>query len=90
MILDFFKLRNTTPVRNFKLTDTSTARKAIKVAIKRIEEKSCLKFIPWTNESDFLSFFEGEGCFSPVGRVGGEQVQKNDCFCKLLHALSVS
>jgi len=49
------------------------SHKALKVALQRIEENSCLTFIKRTNESDYLSFFEGDGCFSSVGRLGGEQ-----------------
>ena len=51
------------------------SHKALKVALQRIEENSCLTFIKRTNESDYLSFFEGDGCFSSVGRLGGEQVR---------------
>lgn len=34
---------------------------AIDRAIKEWEEKTCVKFVPCTNETDYVEFFRGKG-----------------------------
>src|ERR1700744_4220184 len=61
----------------------------IKGALKTYKEKTCIQFVPWTNERDHLYIFKDFGheyecyqllaslymrrCYSLVGRVGGRQ-----------------
>lgn len=48
-----------------------------------IESKTCVKFIPRTNQADYLRIFSGSGCWSYVGRIGGRQdlsLQSSGCF----------
>jgi len=42
-------------------------------AMKEIEDHTCIKFMPRTTEANYLSIFNGSGCFSDVGMVGGRQ-----------------
>lgn len=50
--------------------------KAIFSAIKEWQEKTCVRFVPRTNQGDYVEFVDaGFGkCYSHVGRVGGKQV----------------
>ncbi|XP_078359753.1 hatching enzyme 1.2-like [Oculina patagonica] len=54
---------------------------AIDRAIKEWEEKTCVKFVPRTNETDYVEFFRGKGCYSYVGRIGGKQRISLGFFC---------
>lgn len=47
--------------------------KIIENALKDIEDKTCLNFVKHTNQRDYINFFSGNGCYSPVGKVGGKQ-----------------
>jgi Astacin (Peptidase family M12A) len=38
-----------------------------------IEEKTCIRFIPKTDEEDFIDIIDGGGCWSWLGRLGGRQ-----------------
>lgn len=42
-------------------------------AIAHWEEKTNFRFVPRTNERDYVTFRPGNGCSSSVGRRGGEQ-----------------
>ncbi|XP_002153867.3 zinc metalloproteinase nas-13 [Hydra vulgaris] len=39
----------------------------INQAIEQYHKHTCLKFVPRTNQREFLSFYHGDGCSSPVG-----------------------
>lgn len=49
--------------------------KAIISAIAEWEKKTCIRFVPRTNERDYVEFFDGgfSKCYSYVGRIGGKQ-----------------
>jgi len=49
-------------------------RPRVEAAIAHWMEKTPFKFIKRTNEVDYLSFARRNGCWSKVGRRGGEQV----------------
>ncbi|XP_057297584.1 blastula protease 10-like [Hydractinia symbiolongicarpus] len=52
----------------------STARSAISSAISDYGSKTCITFRPRrSGDTSYLSFFKGDGCWSYVGRKGGEQ-----------------
>ncbi|GBN35322.1 Astacin-like metalloprotease toxin 1 [Araneus ventricosus] len=42
-------------------------------SFKHYLEHTCIKFVPRTNEKDYIRLFPGQGCYSYVGRVGGQQ-----------------
>ncbi|XP_035222059.1 zinc metalloproteinase nas-13-like [Stegodyphus dumicola] len=45
----------------------------VALAASEFARTTCVRFVPRTNETDYLSLFRGSGCYSAVGRVGGEQ-----------------
>ena len=45
----------------------------IERAFAQYAQKTCLKFVKRTNEQDYVSIIRGGGCYSSVGRRGGEQ-----------------
>lgn len=49
-------------------------RPTVEAAIAHWQSKTPFKFIPRTNETDYLSFEKLNGCWSMVGRRGGKQV----------------
>jgi hypothetical protein len=42
-------------------------------AIAHWEANTALRFVPRTTEADYVEFFQGNGCWSQVGRQGGKQ-----------------
>uniref|UniRef100_A0A8C4QXL5 Metalloendopeptidase n=1 Tax=Eptatretus burgeri TaxID=7764 RepID=A0A8C4QXL5_EPTBU len=59
--------------------------------------KSCIDFVPWTGEQDYLSVVKYSGCWSYVGKQGGLQKLSIGSGCdhisivehELLHALGI-
>ncbi|CAL1291217.1 unnamed protein product [Larinioides sclopetarius] len=47
---------------------------AIHGAIEHYHNHTCVRFVPRTNEKDYVKIFYGKGCNSHVGRGGGKQV----------------
>ncbi|XP_054711311.1 uncharacterized protein LOC129220903 [Uloborus diversus] len=37
------------------------------------KKDTCIRFIPRTNHTDYIRIFPGQGCYSHVGRTGGQQ-----------------
>jgi len=70
-------------------------RGVIASAIEEYHAKTCIKFVPRTNQRDYIHIVKGSGCSSSVGRVGrGQQVSLGrGCVYKgivqheLMHAL---
>jgi hypothetical protein len=61
-----------------------------------IQDYTCIRFVPWTGQNDFISLFSADGCWSNGGKVGGKQklsLATNGCMYKqtiiheLIHAL---
>ncbi|KAL1266236.1 hypothetical protein QQF64_001911 [Cirrhinus molitorella] len=52
-------------------------------ALSMISEKTCVRFHPHANETDFLHFEYGNGCASYVGCFGGEQPLLIGPHCKV-------
>ncbi|CAN7939275.1 unnamed protein product [Ixodes hexagonus] len=46
---------------------------AIEDAMRAIEAKTCIRFVPRTNERDYVTIFRGPGCYSSIGRIGNAQ-----------------
>lgn len=66
------------------------------VAMSQIHLNTCVRFVPRTNETDYIQLTRGKGCSSFVGRVGGAQevvLQEGGCdqlgvvMHELIHAL---
>uniref|UniRef100_K1R8H4 Astacin n=1 Tax=Magallana gigas TaxID=29159 RepID=K1R8H4_MAGGI len=54
----------------------------VKVAMRELEKYTCLRFIPRTNEQDYVDFIDAQGCWSQLGRQGGRQelsLDRNGC-----------
>lgn len=46
-------------------------------AIEEYHKKTCIKWVRWSGEKDYVNFVPGNtGCWSSVGKVGGMQVRK--------------
>ena len=44
-------------------------------AIEEYHKKTCIKWVRWSGERDYVHFKPGNtGCWSSVGKVGGKQV----------------
>ncbi|XP_005180435.1 hatching enzyme 1.2-like [Musca domestica] len=76
----------------------SQDRAIIEHAIAEYHRRTCIRFVPRTNQADYVSIVSGSsGCWSSVGRVGGRQevnLQSPGCLTKpgttiheLMHAL---
>ena len=48
-------------------------REIVKKAVAQFSKHTCIKWIPRTNENDYVSFFHGRGCYSYIGKQGEEQ-----------------
>ena len=51
----------------------SRERSIIAKAFKNYHEKTCIKFVPRTNERGYINIMQGSGCSSSVGRTGWSQ-----------------
>jgi len=49
------------------------ALKAIRKAMHEFHKRTCVKFVPRSNEPDYIEFEGNLGCFSAIGRQGGKQ-----------------
>ncbi|XP_055934752.1 astacin-like metalloprotease toxin 5 [Argiope bruennichi] len=43
-------------------------------AMDQYKRRTCIRFVPRTNEKDYIRLHPGQGCYSFVGRVGGPQI----------------
>ncbi|XP_057292723.1 bone morphogenetic protein 1-like [Hydractinia symbiolongicarpus] len=62
----------------------SGAEKAIKKAMQEWEKNTCIRFVPRTDQRDYIRFIDdGFGkCYSHVGRTGGSQPLSLGKFCR--------
>ena len=51
----------------------SHERGVIAKAMKEYHEKTCIRFVPRTNERGYINIMQGSGCSSSVGRTGSSQ-----------------
>ena len=49
------------------------AKGNIEKAVQHYSQNTCIRWVPRTNQNDYVRFFKGNGCHSLVGRVGNEQ-----------------
>ncbi|CAG9811868.1 unnamed protein product [Chironomus riparius] len=64
----------------------------IKLAFADLQEFTCIRYIPYTSEPDYISIISGRGCHSRIGKIGGKQeisLQKVGCFSRgtIIHEL---
>ncbi|XP_035230606.1 astacin-like metalloprotease toxin 1 [Stegodyphus dumicola] len=45
----------------------------ISQAMDDYHKKTCVKFVPRTLEANYIRIFAGQGCYSNVGMIGGQQ-----------------
>lgn len=59
----------------YEITSDYTASQAVKIreSMDALEAVTSLRFVSRTTESDYISIFKGSGCWSYIGRIGGEQ-----------------
>jgi Astacin (Peptidase family M12A) len=64
--------------------------------LREIEGKTCVRFVQRTNQADYVEIYNGAGCSSYLGRLGGKQqlsLARNGCVYKgtamheFIHAL---
>ncbi|XP_002155331.1 zinc metalloproteinase nas-15 isoform X1 [Hydra vulgaris] len=46
---------------------------AFEEAVREIQKVSCVRFVPRTHEKDYVRVITGAGCYSMIGKDGGEQ-----------------
>ncbi|KAM9495330.1 high choriolytic enzyme 1-like [Clarias gariepinus] len=75
---------------------TPSEKHIIESGLKSFTNLTCIQFVPHKNEKDFIHIMPNKGCYSHVGRQGGEQrlsLKSNLCIDfgvvqhELLHAL---
>jgi len=59
----------------YTISKTVPSRKIkyIKNAIKIWEKYTCIRFVPYRHQDDYVVFVNEHGCWSSVGRIGGKQ-----------------
>ncbi|XP_026091537.1 high choriolytic enzyme 1-like isoform X1 [Carassius auratus] len=75
---------------------SSNEKSVMTNAMSTFHSKTCIRFVPRSTQTDYISIENRDGCFSSYGRTGGKQVvslRRNDCVYhglvqhELLHAL---
>ncbi|KAL4224243.1 hypothetical protein ACF0H5_017696 [Mactra antiquata] len=73
----------------------STGRGHIQAAIDEYHQKTCIRWVPRTSETDHVVFKQISGCYSNIGRTGGAQdislmgacLRKGSAVHEMMHAL---
>uniref|UniRef100_A0AAY4EBB3 Metalloendopeptidase n=1 Tax=Denticeps clupeoides TaxID=299321 RepID=A0AAY4EBB3_9TELE len=52
---------------------TSSDKQMIATAMNTFHTKTCIRFVPRTTQTDYLSIESKDGCYSSLGRQGGQQ-----------------
>ncbi|XP_015919212.1 astacin-like metalloprotease toxin 5 [Parasteatoda tepidariorum] len=47
--------------------------KQIQKAMENYHDNTCVRFVPRTTEANYIRIFAGQGCYSNVGMIGGQQ-----------------
>uniref|UniRef100_A0A803K227 Metalloendopeptidase n=1 Tax=Xenopus tropicalis TaxID=8364 RepID=A0A803K227_XENTR len=61
---------------------SSYSNALFQASFKGFADTTCIRLVPRTSETDYLSFESLNGCWSPIGRTGGAQtvsVQQSGC-----------
>ncbi|XP_058942463.2 zinc metalloproteinase nas-8-like [Pocillopora verrucosa] len=64
-----------------------SAVRSVKNAIKQWERKTCLRFVPRTNEKAYLEFFKDQGCWGHVGHHGYKTQISIGSDCDFTHVM---
>lgn len=60
----------------------SAGRQQIQLAINEYHAKTCLKFVQRSNQRNYISFYNGQGCHSPVGMSGVNRISLQSPGCQ--------
>jgi Astacin (Peptidase family M12A) len=84
------------PEANFLVTSAAADKSIVLLAFRELEAKTCVRFVERTTQADYVEIYNGAGCSSSLGRIGGKQqisMSKNGCITKgtvmheIIHAL---
>ncbi|XP_016406889.1 high choriolytic enzyme 1-like [Sinocyclocheilus rhinocerous] len=53
---------------------SSTDISVIQNAMSTFHNKTCIRFVPRSNQTDYISIENKDGCYSYLGRIGGKQL----------------
>ncbi|OWF42694.1 Zinc metalloproteinase nas-13 [Mizuhopecten yessoensis] len=73
----------------------TTEEQDIHAALTDYHQKTCIRFVPRTKEKDYIRLTKTDGCYSKIGRVGGQQnvslvsscLRKGTVIHELMHVL---
>jgi len=69
----YSKWPNKTVPYEFAPGFNAAAKAAVTAAIADYQKYSCVRYVPRTNEKDYVQYIVDDGCYSYVGRSGGKQ-----------------
>lgn len=83
------------PYLFFENQHTETEKNIILKAMEEYHQWTCLRFVPRTNQRDYVGFIKGDGCYSYTGKLGNKQVVSLGLGCaytgfvihELMHAI---
>ncbi len=65
----------------------SSARRAIQQAVNEYAMRTCVRFVPRTNERDYVRFYRGSGCVvTPCMVIHGMHTCMHTCVHACMHA----
>ncbi|RWS24206.1 astacin-like metallopeptidase 10 protein [Leptotrombidium deliense] len=70
-------------------SDRMNLKQQIEKAMRHIEDKTCIRFVPHTTETDSIYIYNGPGCFSYMGRQGGKQALSLGSGCEPFGTISI-
>ena len=57
----------------FGVDFTARGQEIVREAIEQFNKHTCIKWVRRTNEADYVAFIHGIGCYSFIGKKGGQQ-----------------
>lgn len=61
---------------------------SVKLAMSEWENKTCIRFVPRTTQTDYVNFFRGSGCWAYVGRIGRQSLVSVGKGCHYQHVMA--
>eukprot|EP00112_Aurelia_sp_Birch-Aquarium-sp1_P014253 Seg3064.3 transcript_id=Seg3064.3/GoldUCD/mRNA.D3Y31 product="Zinc metalloproteinase nas-15" protein_id=Seg3064.3/GoldUCD/D3Y31 len=58
----------------FGIHFNAKGQQVVKEAVAKFNKHTCIKWVPRAHETDYVAFFHGRGCYSYIGKRGGQQV----------------